>query len=292
MARFLCSSVLLLSALQLCLSKPVKRWDDLQVKHAWVNVPRGWELVGPAPADHKLNMRIGLKQDRLDELISSLFEVSDPTHVRCVLIHRLRGPSLTLLHRYGAHLSKEDVDALVSPHPESVNTVDSWLTHHGVDEVSRTGAGDWVSIIVPVSVADQMFGTNYNVYKHITTSETIVRTLNYSLPLELHDHIDVVTPTTYFGTTRAMRATSFVQPKIQAVEEDQDVDVGSFVDAAVPSSCKTTITPACLIALYNTTGYVPKATASNSLGIAGYLDQYAIHADLQVCCSFMTLGRR
>lgn len=89
MARLLCSSVLLFSALQLCLSKPlaVKRWDDFEVKHSWVTVPRGWELVGSAPADHNLHMRIGLKQDRVDELIGSLFEVSDPSNSRFVVTY-------------------------------------------------------------------------------------------------------------------------------------------------------------------------------------------------------------
>ncbi|TFY50508.1 hypothetical protein EVG20_g11477, partial [Dentipellis fragilis] len=44
---------------------------------------------------------------------------------------------------------------------------------------------------------------------------------------------------------------------------------------------RQTITPACLRALYNTTTYVPKATATNKLGIAGYLEQFASFADLQ-----------
>jgi len=67
---------------QLCLSTPVKLWDDFVEKHAWKEVPRGWELHGPAPRNHILEMRIGLKQDRLDELISTLYQVSDPAHER------------------------------------------------------------------------------------------------------------------------------------------------------------------------------------------------------------------
>ena len=51
--------------------------------------------------------------------------------------------------------------------------------------------------------------------------------------------------------------------------------------ATVPSSCGSTITPACLRALYNTTSYTPKATATNKLGVAGYLDEYAVHSDLK-----------
>ena len=86
----------------------------------------------------------------------------------------------------------------------------------------------------------------------------------------LHGHVDVVTPTTYFGTVRSMRSTSILLPPIQAV--------GS-VD---PSSCAAGVTPSCLRALYNTASYTPKATDKNSIGVAGYLELYANYADLQV----------
>lgn len=164
-------------------------------------------------------------------------------------------------------MSKEEVDALVAPHSDSVDLVDSWLAHHGVDTSSRTGAGDWVTMTVTVEQAEKMLGTKYNVYKHIVTSETIVRTMSYSLPRVMHEHVSVVTPATYFGTIKAMRATSFVQS-----------DDPMTTDA----TCGSKVTPACLRDLYNSAGYVPSATATNSLGIAGYLDEYANRADLQV----------
>lgn len=78
-------SVLFLSLLVgATLCKPVyKRWDDFKVKHAWVDgVPEGWETVGPAPSDHRLTVRIGLKQDRIGDLITHLYAVSDPSHHR------------------------------------------------------------------------------------------------------------------------------------------------------------------------------------------------------------------
>jgi len=67
------------------LCKPLhKRWDDYKVKHAWVDgVPKGWEVVGPAPLEQRLAVRIGLKQDGIDDLISHLYAVSDPSHHRC-----------------------------------------------------------------------------------------------------------------------------------------------------------------------------------------------------------------
>ena len=72
----------------ICVSKPLsKRWDDLSVKHSWTVLPQGWELHGPAPADHIIEMRIGLKQAKLDELISALYQVSDPDHERYLFRH-------------------------------------------------------------------------------------------------------------------------------------------------------------------------------------------------------------
>ena len=66
------------------LCNPVqKRWDDFKVKHAWADgVPEGWETIGPAPSDYRLSVRIGLKQDKIDDLISHLYAVSDPNNDR------------------------------------------------------------------------------------------------------------------------------------------------------------------------------------------------------------------
>lgn len=164
----------------------------------------------------------------------------------------------------------------MAPHPDSIELVESWLAHHGVGTDSRTGAGDWITMTVTVEQAEKMLGTKYNVYKHAVTSETIVRTMSYSLPRVISEHISVVTPATYFGTMKAMKATSFVQ-----YTDDAETLAGSLA-GGLDASCNSTITPACLRALYNTADYVPKATDKNSLGISGYLDQYANHADLKV----------
>ena len=121
-----------------------------------------------------------------------------------------------------------------------------------------------------------MLGAKYNVYLHGPSGEEVVRTLSYCLPRELHPHVDVVAPTTYFSTIRSMRSTSFIQPR-------PDGDAGASLDSiSAPASCGTVITPACLRVLYNTSTYVPTVTHVNKLGIAGYLDEYANRADLQV----------
>ncbi len=128
-----------------------------------------------------------------------------------------------------------------------------------------------MTVRVSVEPAERMLGTKYNVFHHSKSGEKVVRTMGYSLPRELHSHINVVAPTTYFGTLRSMRATNFLQPEIKPLEKEApDLTLGN--NAVVPASCATTITPTCLRALYNTSTYVPQAASRNSLVVAGYLD--------------------
>ncbi|KAJ7249548.1 peptidase S8/S53 domain-containing protein [Mycena haematopus] len=250
-------------------AKPLssKRWNDISVKHRWVEIPRGWEFHSTPPEDHLLEMRIGLKQNRLDELVSALYEVSDPTH-----------------EKYGQHLSKEEVDALVAPHPDSVEAVESWLQDHGInpaDAQFRSAGGEWIVIHVSVAQAERMLNTKYGVYYHPASGSSVVRTMGYSLPTELHSHIDVITPTTYFGTLHSMRSTSFIQPQAASLVDTADSFASEISPLAVPASCGSTVTPACVRAMYNTTNYVPAATTTNKLGVAGYLGEFANDKDLQ-----------
>ncbi|RDB15869.1 putative tripeptidyl-peptidase SED2 [Hypsizygus marmoreus] len=263
------SVALIVGFVHLCASKPLqRRWDDLAEKHSWAEIPRGWAYISPAPADYKFDLRLGLKQNKIEDLIANLMETSNPTHPR-----------------YGQHLSKAEAESLVAPHPNSVAVVDAWLEHHGIapeDVIHRSGGGDWVTVRVSVAQAERMLGTKYNVYNHPASSQQVVRAMSYSLPREIHSHVDVVAPTTYFGTLRSMRTTSFLQPNIKPIEDTAPApDLTFNINAAVPSSCSTTITPACLRALYNTSTYVPSATGVNKLGVAGYLQQFANRADLQ-----------
>ena len=169
----------------------------------------------------------------------------------------------------------------MAPHPDSVEAVNSWLEFHDIDplnSVHRSGGGDWVTLRIPVDMAEKMLETKYNIYRHVTSGEEVVRTLSYSLPKYLHDHIDVIVPSTYFGTIRTMKVTSSMHSVFQNLVRDTP----SVPDGTVAPNCNATITPACLRALYNTTSYVPVSTHVNKLAVAGYLDEFTNYADLQV----------
>ncbi|KAJ7265375.1 tripeptidyl peptidase A [Mycena haematopus] len=239
-----------------------------QVKEAVVP-PRSWTIVGPAPPDHFIKLRIGLPQSNFDVLEDHLYAVSDPYH-----------------ERYGAHLTKEEIEELVAPHPDSVSAVNQWLSSHGIQEedISRSGAGDWLTIRVPVSLVEKMLDTKYHVWKHTTSGDYIVRTTSYSLPKDILDHVELIQPTTMFGTFKKLKSTihsisqTGSQIQSQTLPPVHDSATGLTVDA----SCNTTVTITCLKQIYNAVGVTPSAHVGNSVGIAGYLGDFANRADLEL----------
>ncbi|KAF8607532.1 tripeptidyl peptidase A [Ceratobasidium sp. AG-I] len=227
------------------------------LKERLAEVPRGWTFHSKPPAAYPLKLRIALPQPNFDQLERELYEVSDPSHTR-----------------YGQHLSPEEVDSLVSPHTSSLSSVDDWLVSHGFDlsTLERTPAKDWVTIVLPVSKAEEMLGAEYAVWEHAESGEKIVRTMEYSLPGSVHAHVHLVTPTTMFGSPKRHKATFHYAGETKAKSSNL---------AAVPAaSCNSTITISCLQALYNTGNYTA-TVKSNRLGIAGYLEEFANYADLQ-----------
>lgn len=116
---------------------------DFRLKES-IAPPRGWQKISAAPADHIIHLRIGLPQSKFDELERHLYEVSDPFH-----------------SRYGQHLSKAEVDTLVAPPKESLELVDEWLASFGLGEEDfvRSSAKDWVTVKVPIGVAEKMLNT-------------------------------------------------------------------------------------------------------------------------------------
>lgn len=186
----------------------------------------------------------------------------------------------------------------MAPHPDTAELIGSWLGHHDVPTslVSISHGGCWLTLSgVPVAQADALLGASYRLYRHTETNETVLRTISYALPAVLHEHVQTVAPTTYFGSPRALRQTSRLVPdgptlskgdlELQNASTDA-LDSGTSLP--VPASCSRTITPRCLRRLYKTERYVPRVPGKNKLGVTGYLGESASQSDLKV---FMTLFR-
>jgi Pro-kumamolisin, activation domain len=87
------------------------------------------------------------------------------------------------------------VEEFVKPAKASVDAVNAFLESNGIKATTLSPAGDWLGFSVPVSKANEMFDANFAVYKHIATGQELIRTLSYSIPSSLKDHLDVVHPT-------------------------------------------------------------------------------------------------
>ena len=178
-----------------------------------------------------------------------------------------------------------EVERLVAPHSSSISILQSWLSAHSIPASSlspASPAGDWLQLTLPLSTAESLLSATYRTYRHTDSGELVVRTLGYSLPRALHDHIDLVMPTTVFGRLgvgKEMRKMVHVNPRPDVSpssvgEEVNAPDVTGPAGQMISASCNTTITPMCLMQLYRTEGYVPQAAEKgNRIGITGYLEQ-------------------
>ena len=131
--------------------------------------------------------------------------------------------------------------------------------------------------------ADSCWSQKYHVWTH-TNGDSIVRTTNYSLPVHLHEHVDLVQPTTLFSTFRNMKTTFRLHEDAPAVTDANapPINVPTASGGHVDASCNQTITVTCLLQLYNAVGYTASANTGNQVGITGYLEQFANIADLQL----------
>ncbi|KAH9031406.1 subtilisin-like protein [Lactarius deliciosus] len=239
-------------------------WDDLRPKHSWNSVPENWQNTGHPPADTTIDLHIALKAKNENALIDALIEVSSPGHPK-----------------HGAHLSREEVGELVAPASDVLELANAWLDHHGVhpSTISTKHGGSWLTITaIPVSRANELLSASYQLYQHIGTNDTVLRTLSYGLPAALIEHVQSVAPTTHFGFPRMPRQVPLMR-RGGATREQTKAPGGD--PGMVLSSRDQYATPSFLRSLYKTFRYVPLAAEQNMLGVAGYLGDCPSPDDLR-----------
>lgn len=149
-------------------------------------VPRSWTLIGPSPKTSLIQLHIGLVQQNPGAIEQHLLEISDPSHAR-----------------YGKFLTQQEIHALVGPSEESTNLVEEWLRDHGIAEWTRNGAGDVIHCAMEIGKAEELLNTTYSTFRHVEDEGVEVqRAMEWSLPEFLHDHVELVQPTTSFFRPR------------------------------------------------------------------------------------------
>ncbi|KAI0391758.1 tripeptidyl-peptidase 1 precursor [Xylariaceae sp. FL0594] len=239
------------------LASPVAR-SGYSVKDSH-SVPRHWTKVRRAPADHVMQIQIGLKQSNFDELEKQLYEVSDPSHPK-----------------YGQHLSAEDVEKLVKPTKETSDLVHEWLESNGVKPTSYSAAGDWITVKLPISQIEQLLDTEYHVFEHKDGAK-VARAPTWSLPNHLHDHIDTIQPTNSFFRARTHSSEAFTD---KSNLFDPSLSHGYPTGSPIGAVCNaSSVTPQCFETLYKTKGYKPRAAGRNKIGFTNYLGEHPIRSD-------------
>ncbi|OSD03903.1 family S53 protease [Trametes coccinea BRFM310] len=232
---------------------------NMQVHETRQSIPSAFKLVGPAAPDTMLDLRIALVQGDMAGLEKALMDVSDPASPL-----------------KGQFLSKEQVEAFVAPKQETVDAVTAFLKENGIEATTSSPAGDWLSFSIPVSKANAVFDAEFSVFNHTPTGTTSVRTLAYSIPADLVGKLDFVHPTTVFAQPFSGRVFNFVPARTA----NKPAPAVNLTSDAVPASCATTITPACLQALYGIPATLA-TTQSNKLGVSGFIEQFANQQDLR-----------
>jgi tripeptidyl-peptidase-1 len=230
-------------------------------------VPRSWKATGPANKRESINLQIGLKQRNEGLVERHLIEVSDPDH-----------------ERYGQHLTAAEIADIVRPEAASVSQVHAWLAEHGIEDIDYSPAKDWISIVVPIEKAEELLQTTYLKFEHLD-GHSISRAPEWSLPAHLHEHIDVVQPTTSFFKPKAA-----VEHKVSGpVLDEETVETQSWWEhtgkykygdhhgkgnISDPSFCNVSFTTLdCLRTLYGTIDYKVQAADKNSIGVNNYLNE-------------------
>ncbi|KAJ7767728.1 subtilisin-like protein, partial [Mycena metata] len=232
--------------------------------------PAGFTSQGFAAPSDMLTLRVALVPNNIAGLQNKVMSVSSP------------GSS-----DFRQWLSMEDVKSYVQPSSETVEAFNSFALANGLQPTIISPNGDWVSITLPVSQANNIFAANFERFTHDSLAQPITRTLSISLPSELVGHVEVIHPTTAFTLPAPRRASSTASIPLP-------VPVKRGTPAA---SCNTSqvnvgindvrITPSCLHDLYNMPA-TPAQSPNNSILVTGYL---GFSAQLDQLEQFLQLTR-
>ena len=241
--------------------------------------PAGWSDLGtPVDPSTIFTLRVHLKQQNVVEFEQRVYDMSTPGHAS-----------------YGAHMTQTAINRMLNPTDETVALVTAWLSSAALEHKPLLDS-NFLYINISISAAERLLDAKYAFYRNKGTGKVILRTLGYGLPVELHEHIDMIHPTIYFPSVNAMKTTTS-DKELTSVNRRrssghavryQDHKIGkrrSSSRATAPTgpevaSCNATVTPACVKALYGFQNFVPPIGHGNKFAIAAYLEEYVQNDDL------------
>lgn len=190
--------------------------------------------------------------------------------------------------RYGQHLSKAEVDELIKPSEEALELIHEWLLDHDIEhgELQYSAAKDFIKLSLPVAEVERLLDTKYSVFEHVDGTR-LVRTPEYSLPVHLHEHVSVITPTNQFLKSDPMSKDIKVKTDFKTYPLPALVPEPS--NASVAAACNfSLVTPTCLRTIYGTINYTAQAAGENKMALTDYLGEVNDRSDI---AKFLSLYR-
>ncbi|KAI6040145.1 Pro-kumamolisin, activation domain-containing protein [Pisolithus marmoratus] len=231
-------------------------------------IPPDWSLVHCHHASSMFPLCFALKQRNIEKIGDFLLDVSHPD-----------SPN------YGNHCTPSDIIYKFSLSADTVDTVCEWLLSMGIDPlcIQLSPSRGWINVNVFVEEAEHLLQTEYNVYKHVSSTEHVACEA-YHLPGHVSHHVDFVLPSVHFDAR--IRHCNVNQPPIKARQPGNGFDgpktSGSLqVNSPQLEQCDMVITPECLKALYGLY-YDPIVTEKNSYRIIEYTPQSFVQSDPQM----------
>lgn len=247
-------------------------------------------------------MKVGLSSRRCSATLKLIIDiisgsVSDPGH-----------------SRYGQHLTAAEVDDLVQPSDEALTHVRGWLAEHGIEEqmMKFSRARDWITLYLSVARLELLLRTEYSTYWHEIEDIQVLRAPEWSLPQQLHEHVDTIQPTNSFfrpsltskidSPQTGFQRRNRVQQQRQKAEHPAEVtdinqsaeeisaDALHSIDLTnlpanlnISQACNASaVDPICVRLLYGTLGYTPQAVNVNRMALTNYLGQFNNQTDLDL----------
>ena len=157
------------------------------------------------PRGTPIELVFAVKQQNLFTLEKKVLEISTPGSPH-----------------YGEHMSSAEVHALTAPLDEHVRAVHNFLMKFGVQGAAVTPSSDFITVTVPVELAEAMLapnaGAHYMELRH-TSSQTDpihrLRTHGYALPDDVSSAVDLVAPTLHVPTIRENQPETNTAPSIE-----------------------------------------------------------------------------
>jgi tripeptidyl-peptidase-1 len=211
----------------------------------------GWKMQSLAANEQVVKLQIALQQNDVAGFEQHVLDISTPSHPK-----------------YGLHFEDHDeMKRMILPSAETVSSVSSWLKAAGIDNVEIDS--DWATFKTTVGVANKLLDTQFAWYvSEEAKPRKVLRTLEYSVPDDVAEHINLIQPTTRFAAIRENH---------EVAHEIVGLQLASVANSTV--NCDATITPQCLKTLYKI-DYKPDAKSGSKVAFASYLEEYARYSDL------------